>query len=87
MNDLYRERFKKIVNIINSNTVREYAHLNDEKSFTRKRKMPLEEIILCTLSKKGLTTEMELHKYFIEKGATSMNISKQGFLQQRKKLN
>ncbi len=30
---------------------------------------------------------MELHKYFIEKGAASMNISKQGFLQQRKKLN
>ncbi|KZL93608.1 transposase [Clostridium magnum] len=83
----YKERFTKIVKAINSDAMKEYAHLNHPKSFTRKRKMPLEDIILCTLSKKGLTTAMELHKYFIEKGAAFMNISKQGFLQQRKKLN
>lgn len=87
MINLYKERFKKLVKIINSDTIKEYAQLNHQKSFIRKRKMPLEDIILCTLSKKGLTTEMELHKYLIEKGATSMNISKQGFLQQRRKLN
>ena len=83
----YKERFTKIVKVINSDAMKEYARLNYSKSFTRKRKMPLEDIISCTLSKKGLTTAMELHKYFIEKGATSMNISKQGFLQQRKKIN
>lgn len=87
MTNHYKERYMKIVKTINSETIKEYAQLNHQKTFTRKRKMPLEDIILCTLSKKGLTTEMELHKYFIEKGATSMNISKQGFLQQRKKLN
>jgi len=49
--------------------------------------MPLEDIILCTLSKKGLTTSMEMHKYFTEKGVSAMNVSKQAYLQQRKKLN
>ena len=65
-----------------SDTMKEYAHLDHPKSFTRKRKMPLEDIILCTLSKKGLTTAMEIHKYFTQKGVASMNISKQGYLQQ-----
>jgi hypothetical protein len=84
----YNERFTKIVKAINSDAMKEYARLNHPKSFSRKRKMPLKDIVLCTLSKKGLTTSMELHKYFIEKGAaSSMNISKQGYLQQRKKLN
>ncbi|WP_313758277.1 hypothetical protein [Tissierella sp.] len=67
--------------------MKEHAHLDYTNSFIRKRKMPLEDIILCVLSKKGLTTAMEIHKYFIQKGATSMSISKQGYLQQRKKLN
>lgn len=49
--------------------------------------MSLEDIILCTLSKKGLTAAMEIHKYFTQKGANYMNISKQVYLQQRKKLN
>lgn len=83
----YKERYVKVVKTINSETIKECAQINYQNTFTRKRKMPLDDIIMCTLSKKGLTTEMELHKYFIEKGATSMNISKQGFLQQRKKLN
>lgn len=87
MTNLYKERFMKIVKVINSDTIKDYAQLKHQKTFTRKRKMPLEDIILCTLAKKGLTTEMELHKYFIEKGVPSMNISKQGFLQQRRKLN
>lgn len=84
MINLYKNR---LIKAINSDTLKKYAQLNNEKAFTRKKKMPLEDIILCTLSKKGLTTEMELHKHFIEKVVTSMNISKQGFLQQRKKLN
>lgn len=79
--NLYKERFMKIVKIINSNHIKEYAPLNNEKSFTRKRKMPLKDIILSALSKNGLTTDMELHKYFIDKGVNSINISKQGFLQ------
>lgn len=44
----------------------------------------MKNAVICTLPKKGLITVMELHKYFIEKGVTSMDISKQDFLQQRK---
>lgn len=87
MFNYYKKRFTKIVKIINLDTIKEYAHLNHPKSFTRKRKMLLEDIILCTLSKNGLTTTIEIHKYFIPKGAKTINISKQGYLQQRKKLN
>jgi hypothetical protein len=72
---------------INSDTIKAYAPLDKSNSFVRKRKMPLADTILCTLSKKGLTTAMELHQYFSQKGVNHMNISKQGYLQQRKKLN
>lgn len=73
--------------MINLDKIKNYAKLNNQNFFIRKRKIPLQDIILCTIDKKGLTTEMELHKYFLEKGVTPMSISKQGFLQQRKKLN
>ncbi|WP_223919186.1 hypothetical protein ACFLKA_03300 [Clostridium caseinilyticum] len=87
MINCYKERFKKMVKTINSDVMIEYAHLNNPKSFTRKRKMPLQDIILCTLSNKGLTTSMEIHKYFTQKGVSAINVSKQAYLQQRKKLN
>lgn len=83
----YVNRFNKIFDSINSDITKTYAHLDKQNSFTRKRKMPLADIILCTLSKKGLTTAIELHQYFTQKGAYHMSISKQGYLQQRKKLN
>lgn len=37
--------------------------------------------------KKGLTTTFELRNYFKEKGDLSMQLSVQGYLQQRKRLN
>jgi uncharacterized lipoprotein NlpE involved in copper resistance len=73
--------------MINLDKIKSYTKLNNKNSFTRKRKMPLKDIILCTIDQKGLTTEMKLNKYFLEKGVTPMSISKQYFLQQRKKLN
>ncbi len=48
----YKERFIKIVKAINSDILKQHAQLKKQKNFTRKRKMPLEDIILCTLSKK-----------------------------------
>lgn len=83
----YINRFNKMFESINSDTIKTYARLGESNSFIRKRKMPLSDTILCTLSKKGLTTAMELHQYFAQKGAEHMSISKQGYLQQRKKLN
>ncbi len=44
-------------------------------------------MLLCCLSKKGLTTTFELRNYFKEKGDLSMQLSVQGYLQQRKRLN
>lgn len=83
----YFRRYKKIYDIINSRELQEHAHLGNQHSFTRKRKMCLKDIVLCALSKKGLTAAMELRQYFRQKCCEAMNISKQGYLQQRKKLN
>ncbi len=83
----YTNRFKRMFESINSDTIKAYARLDKSNSFVRKRKMPLTDTILCTLSKKGLTTAMELHQYFSQKGGNDMSISKQGYLKQRRKLN
>lgn len=49
--------------------------------------MPLEDILLFCLARKGLTTTLELRTYFEQKEDLSMKISKQGYLQQRKRWN
>lgn len=64
-----------------------YARKNGNHTFSRNRKMPLKDMLLCCLSKKGLTTTFELRNYFKEKGELSMQLSVQGYLQQRKRLN
>ena len=56
-------------------------------AFTRKRKMGLAELLQCSLVRRGLTTEMELWHYFHNKRVKGMRLSKQGYLQQRKRLN
>lgn len=38
-----------MINSINSDVVRTYVHLDKQNSFTKKRKIPLLDIILCTL--------------------------------------
>lgn len=49
-----------------------YARQNGKNTFSRKRKMPFKDMLLCCLSKKGLTTAFELRNYFKEKGDLSM---------------
>lgn len=44
-------------------------------------------MLLCCLSKKGLTTAFELRNFFKDKGELPMALSVQGYLQQRKRLN
>lgn len=83
----YRERFESAIRAIKSGKIKTYARLQNSNSFTRNRNMPLSDILFCTLAKKGLTAVMELQHYFNSKGDSSMKISKQGYLQQRKKLN
>lgn len=83
----YRKRFESAIRVIKSDKIKTYARLHNPNSFTRNRDMPLSDILFCTLAKKGLTAVMELQHYFNSKGENNMKISKQGYLQQRKKLN
>jgi len=59
----------------------------DTRSWTRQRKMPLRDILLCIMAKKGLTSVMELRHYFNEIGKPGQAVSKQDYLRQRQKLN
>lgn len=55
-------------------------------AFTRKRKLPFEDLSLCILNKKGLTLNMELENFFDKKNDFESTISKQDFSKQRKKF-
>ena len=59
----------------------------DEGRWTRKRSMPLEDILRCTLFKKGLTATMEVRQYFQAAGKMEQRVSKQDYLKQRRRLN
>lgn len=60
----YEKRFEKLIELLSSVDLTKHARKNNHNTFSRTRKMPLKDILLCCLSKKGLTTEMELRKYF-----------------------
>jgi hypothetical protein len=49
--------------------------------------MPLEDILMCTLAKKGLNTTMEIRHYFQSMEKVERTVSKQDYLRQRQKLN
>lgn len=83
----YRERIKKMGQLLKGEEIKAHSRYKGAQTFRRKRKMPLEELLVCTLSKRGLTTEMELRSYAGARGGKSMQITKQGCLQQRKRLN
>jgi hypothetical protein len=59
----------------------------DTSSWTRKRDMPLSDIIMCTLGKKGLSATMEVRHYFQAAGKEGQPVSKQDYLKQRQHLN
>ena len=87
MDKSYKRRFQKFSESLSDPELINYARQNGKNTFSRKRKMPLKDMLLCCLSKKGLTTAFELRNYFKEKGDFSMQLSIQGYLQQRKRLN
>ena len=49
--------------------------------------MPLEDMLMCTLAKKGLSTTMEVRHYFQAADKMEQTVSKQDYLRQRQKLN
>ena len=55
--------------------------------FTRKRKLPLKELVLSVIARKGKTLVMELKAFFQQIGKTGNGISKAGYTKQRQKLN
>ena len=88
MEPSYVRRFEKLSQHLTDIRIKLSARLPDSngRTFTRNRKMPLKDIIMCCLAKRGLTTVFELRHYFLQRN-DDMNISKQGYLQQRKRLN
>ena len=87
MDKPYKGRFQKFSESLSDPELINYARQIGKNTFSRKRKMPLKDMLLCCLSKKELTTAFELRNYFKEKGDFSMQVSIQGYLQQRKRLN
>ena len=49
--------------------------------------MPLDDILKCTLARKGLSTAMEIRQYFQAAQKMEQMVSKQDYLKQRQKLN
>jgi hypothetical protein len=86
-NDVYR-RIEKLLAEIHSKQIKVWARqTGDFSSWTRQRDMPLEDILLCTLAKKGLSTTMEVRHYFQAVEKVEQTVSKQDYLRQRQKLN
>jgi hypothetical protein len=81
-------RIKQLFEEIRSEGTRKAARKHgDLRSWTRKRIMPLHDMIACILAKKGLSAAMEIRKFFQEAGKMEQSVSKQDYLKQRKKLN
>ena len=58
----------------------------DENTFVRNRKMPLQDLILTMINRKGLSLTLELRNY-MKTAHPGTEISKPGYLKQRMKLN
>jgi len=81
-------RISQLFTEICSKEIRNAArNTEDYVSWTRQRKMPLNDILTCVLAKKGLSTVMELRHYFQAVERMEQTVSKQDYLQQRQKLN
>jgi hypothetical protein len=79
------EGLTKIRELINSEELKEKGR-TQASDFTRERKMGFQKLINYIMQKKGITSSMEIKKYFDECGETE-EICKQSLLDQRKKLN
>lgn len=79
-------RIMRVFNQLKLEDMKKIGRLNPT-AFTRKRKMPFEDLGLCILAKKGLTLNMELENFFDKKNDFENTISKQDFSKQRQKLN
>ena len=72
--------------LLENNNFIDLCRNSNKRHFTRKRKMPLKNLLLSIPFRKGKTLYFEL-KYFKEIFSMSSTISKAGYLKQRQKLN
>jgi hypothetical protein len=81
-------RIKRLFEEIHSKEIRSAARNGEEQgSWTRQRKMPLGDMLACTLAKKGLSAVMEIRHYFQAADKVEQTVSKQDYFNQRQKLN
>ena len=81
-------RFKQLLKEIHSEQIKEWCRKSgDRSSWTRQRKMPLHDILICALARKGLSAIMEIRHYFQTAEKMEKTVSKQDYLKQRQKLN
>ncbi len=52
MKKLYTKRFQKLTEELANPELSKYARMENQNTFTRNRKMPLKDILLCCLAKK-----------------------------------
>jgi hypothetical protein len=83
----YIQRFGIVCELLQTEEIKAEARGKATKIFVRNRKMPVCDIIKSIPARKGLTEEMELKHWFCQKEKEEEQISKQGYFQQRKKLN
>lgn len=83
----YIRRFGTVCGLMQTEEIKAEARGKEKKIFVRNRKMPVCDIIRSILVQKGLTEGMELKHWFCQNGKGEEQISKQGYFQQRKKLN
>jgi len=80
-------RIGQLFSEIHSEWIRKAARqAGDFSSWTRQRDMPLEDILMCTLAKRGLSTAMEVRHYFQTMEKAEQTVSKQDYLRRRQKL-
>jgi hypothetical protein len=88
MSEKAYKRIRELSQEISSGLTREAARKEGEgSSWSRQRKMPLSDMLICILAKKGLSTVMEIRDYFGALGKEEETVSTQGYLRQRQKLN
>jgi len=81
-------RFGELFAEIHSEQIRGLSRIpGNNSSWSRQRKMPLHDILTCTLARKGLSTVMEIRQYFQTAEKMEQTVSKQDYLKQRQQLN
>lgn len=78
-------RLKEDIDQFHNNDFVELCRL-EPQFFTRNRKMPLYDLLLCQLSKRGTSVAMELRRFQVE-AKKDTSVSDPAYLKQRMKLN